>query len=132
MTNQVDPARGFAVTDETEEVTFAPIDDVLEGLQSIPGIEDDRMEREAAREKMEKSYRMSLAMVRHAGQLTQVDVAQKMGRTQASISRTEKRGDMLLSTLREYLEAAGVERSRILVTIHGVEHEIELDAFDRD
>ena len=68
---------------------------------------------------------MNLAMIRKAAQMTQVEVARKLGVGQGAISRLENRGDMLLSTLYDYLTATGAEAASIVVTVHG--HKIELD-----
>ncbi|MEU5841463.1 hypothetical protein [Rhodococcus sp. NPDC047139] len=48
---------------------------------------------------------------------------------QAAVSKIERRSDLLLSTLREYLAATGVEHPRIVVEKDGVEVSLELDAF---
>src|SRR5664280_978723 len=64
----------------------------------------------AIREQMrdaDRTHSMTLAMVRSAAGLTQTKLADSLHITQAAVARTEKRGDMLLSTLRSYLEAAG-------------------------
>jgi len=50
---------------------------------------------------------MTLRELRHARKLTQVKMAKKLGVTQDSISRLEKRSDLLLSTLRKTVEAMG-------------------------
>jgi DNA-binding XRE family transcriptional regulator len=50
---------------------------------------------------------MTLRELRHALRLTQVKVAKKLGVTQDSVSRLEKRSDLLLSTLRKTVEAMG-------------------------
>ena len=50
---------------------------------------------------------MTLCELRHARKLTQVRVAKKLGITQDSVSRLEKRSDLLLSTLRKTVEAMG-------------------------
>jgi transcriptional regulator with XRE-family HTH domain len=50
---------------------------------------------------------MTLRELRHARKLTQVKVAKKLGVTQDSVSRLEKRSDLLLSTLRKTVEAMG-------------------------
>jgi transcriptional regulator with XRE-family HTH domain len=50
---------------------------------------------------------MTLRELRHARQLTQVKMAKKLGVTQDSVSRLEKRTDLLLSTLRKTVEAMG-------------------------
>ena len=50
---------------------------------------------------------MTLRELRHARRLTQVKMAKKLGVTQDSVSRLEKRSDLLLSTLRKTVEAMG-------------------------
>jgi DNA-binding XRE family transcriptional regulator len=50
---------------------------------------------------------MTLRELRHARKLTQVRMAKTLGVTQDSISRLEKRSDLLLSTLRKTVEAMG-------------------------
>lgn len=50
---------------------------------------------------------MTLRELRHARKLTQVRMARKLGITQDSVSRLEKRSDLLLSTLRKTVEAMG-------------------------
>ena len=50
---------------------------------------------------------MTLRELRNARKLTQVRIAKKLGITQDSVSRLEKRSDLLLSTLRKTVEAMG-------------------------
>jgi DNA-binding XRE family transcriptional regulator len=50
---------------------------------------------------------MTLRELRHARKLTQVKMAKTLGVTQDSVSRLEKRSDLLLSTLRKAVEAMG-------------------------
>ncbi len=50
---------------------------------------------------------MTLRELRRARKLTQVRMAQALGTTQDSVSRLEKRSDLLLSTLRKTVEAMG-------------------------
>lgn len=49
----------------------------------------------------------SLKDLRQAVEKTQIDLAQALGVGQDSISRLEQRSDMLLSTLRRYIEGMG-------------------------
>ncbi len=56
---------------------------------------------------------MTLRELRHARKLTQVRVAKTLGITQDSVSRLEKRSDLLLSTLRKTVEAMGGNLSLI-------------------
>ena len=50
---------------------------------------------------------MTLRELRTARKLTQVRMARALGITQDSVSRLEKRSDLLLSTLRKTVEAMG-------------------------
>ena len=50
---------------------------------------------------------MSLRDLRRARKLTQARVAKVLGVTQDSVSRLEKRSDLLLSTLRKTVKAVG-------------------------
>jgi transcriptional regulator with XRE-family HTH domain len=50
---------------------------------------------------------MTLRELRHARRLTQIRMAKVLGVTQDSVSRLEKRSDLLLSTLRKTVEAMG-------------------------
>ena len=50
---------------------------------------------------------MTLRELRKARKLTQVRMAKTLGITQDSVSRLEKRSDLLLSTLRKTVEAMG-------------------------
>ena len=57
---------------------------------------------------------MSLSELRKALSFTQEDIANILEIGQASVSRTEKRKDQLVSTLREYVEAMGGELKLIV------------------
>jgi len=50
---------------------------------------------------------LSLRELRKALRLTQTDVAQRLKKGQEVVSRLEKRHDMMLSTLRGYVESLG-------------------------
>jgi len=56
---------------------------------------------------------MTLRELRKARRLTQVRVAKTLGITQDSVSRLEKRSDLLLSTLRKAIEAMGGDLSLV-------------------
>jgi DNA-binding XRE family transcriptional regulator len=63
-----------------------------------------------ARKKRVEDRAMELATLkdlRHAVQQTQAQMASALGVRQDTISRLEKRSDMLLSTLRRYVEGMG-------------------------
>ncbi len=57
----------------------------------------------------EELQRMALDELRSAKQLTQADMAEILDVPQSSISRIERRADMYLSTLRNYIHAMGGE-----------------------
>lgn len=70
---------------------------------------------------------MTLRELRRARKLTQVRMAKKLGITQDSVSRLEKRSDLLLSTLRKTVKALGGNLSlvaefpdRAPVVLHGI------------
>jgi len=52
---------------------------------------------------------MQLQELRKARNVTQVEVAKAMSVEQASVSKLERRDDMYVSTLREYVKALGGE-----------------------
>ena len=73
-------------------------------IKKLPPAERKKVEARAAEMIAEE---MTLRELRHARKLTQVRVAKKPGITQDSVSRLEKRSDVLLSTLRKTVEAMG-------------------------
>jgi DNA-binding XRE family transcriptional regulator len=80
--------------------------------------------RESMRE-MDRTYAMNLAMVRKAAQLTQEDLASRLGKGQATVSKLERQNDLLLSTLASYIQAAGAE-AQLVVTVAGKELRYDL------
>ncbi|WP_327587564.1 XRE family transcriptional regulator [Nonomuraea sp. NBC_00507] len=105
--------------------TFVRGNEHLDRLLADPELAGDVALAHEAAEEMDRAYAMNLAMIRKAGQMTQVEVAKKLGVGQAVVSRLENRSDMLLSTLFDYLTATGAESASIVVTVHG--RRIELD-----
>ena len=73
----------------------------------------------ARREKVEAraaeliAEEMTLRQLRKARKLTQARMAKRLGITQDSVSRLEKRSDLLLSTLRKTVEAMGGDLSLV-------------------
>ena len=51
----------------------------------------------------------TLAQVRASREVTQVELAERLGKRQSTVSEIERRDDVYLSTLREYVEALGGE-----------------------
>ena len=93
---------------------------------------DPEMAREIAAMRKEwvesdRKYLANIPAIRKAAELTQSEVAEKLGMAQAGVSRLENQGDMLLSTLGKYLEAVG-EHPRLVVEINGEDYELDLGA----
>ena len=82
-------------------------------LQSLP-IDELQKVHERADELKVEEIAMSLSELRKALSFTQEDIANILDIGQASVSRTEKRKDQLVSTLREYVEAMGGELKLIV------------------
>jgi transcriptional regulator with XRE-family HTH domain len=59
---------------------------------------------------------IELSETRREAGVTQAEMATRLRTTQGSVSQLERRGDVLLSTLSEYLNALGAQ-ARITVTI---------------
>lgn len=76
---------------------------------------------------MDRTYAMNLAMIRKAAQLTQEDLAQRLGKRQTAVSKLEHQEDFLLSTLAGYVRAAGA-RASIVVTVAGQDIKFDLTA----
>ncbi len=104
---------------------FVRGNDRIDQLLSDPQLAAEVAEAHAGAEEMDRVYAMNLAMIRKAAQMTQVEVARKLGVGQGVVSRLEHRDDMLLSTLYDYLMATGAEGAGIVVIVNG--HRIELD-----
>ena len=113
------------MTDQESSRTFVRGDDHIDRLVADPMFAADIEAAHAEVEELDRVYAMNLAMIRKAAQMTQVEVARKLGVGQGVVSRLERRGDMLLSTLYDYLTATGAESASIVVTVHG--RRIELD-----
>lgn len=66
---------------------------------------------------------LGLRRLRALRDLTQVEVAAALGSVQPAVSRTERQDDILLSTLRAYVEATGGVL-RLIAVYPDAEHEI--------
>ncbi|GAA1021645.1 hypothetical protein Aple_072380 [Acrocarpospora pleiomorpha] len=117
--------RGEAMT-EPENTMFVRGNEHLDRLLSDPQLAAEVAQAHEAAEEMDRAYAMNLAMIRKAGQMTQVEVARKLGVGQGVVSRLENRNDMLLSTLYDYLMATGADSASIVVTVHGSRIELDL------
>ena len=98
----------------------------LDRLLSDERISADVAQAHAEAEEMDRVYAANLAMIRKAAQMTQAEVARKLGVGQGAVSRLENRDDMLLSTLYDYLSATGADAASIVVIVHGQKIELDL------
>jgi DNA-binding XRE family transcriptional regulator len=73
-------------------------------LKDIPARRRKKIEARAAQIIAEE---MTLQQLRKAQQCTQARLAKDLGMTQDQVSRLEQRSDILLSTLRKYVEGMG-------------------------
>ena len=109
----------------TDDVIFIRGNDRIERLAERPDLADDvaRVRREM--DDADRTYAMGLAALRQAAELTQVELAKKLGVSQAAVSRIEQPHDLLLSTLNAYLQAVGGHARVIVQFADG--HEVDLD-----
>lgn len=68
-----------------------------------------------------------LRELREARQISQEEMAARLGRTQSAISQIEKRGDLLLSTFTQYIEA--LEGELMNFTVQFAEGEVQVVPF---
>lgn len=59
---------------------------------------------------------IELASIRRTVGITQVALAEALGVGQAQVSKIERQGDMLISTLASYLQALGVDAKLVVET----------------
>jgi DNA-binding transcriptional regulator YiaG len=109
---------------------FVQGNDYLDAVLADPDLAAEVALVTARTEERDRTYAMTLAMLREASALTQTQLATKLGVGQAAVSRTERRGDMLLSTLNDYLAAIGAQRARVVVTVNGQDVELELSGIN--
>ena len=109
----------------SEDITFIRGNDRIERLAERPDLADDVARVRRDMEDADRTYAMGLAALRQAADLTQVELARKLGVSQAAVSRIEQPHDLLLSTLNAYLQAVGGHARVIVQFADG--HEVDLD-----
>ncbi|HEY5857538.1 MAG TPA: helix-turn-helix transcriptional regulator [Aldersonia sp.] len=117
------------MTEPTSRTRFRRANDRIDKLVSDPLIADDVRRHRAERETVNRIHAQGLADIRKASNLTQQQVAAALDTDQGTVSRIERRDDLLLSTLRQYLAATGAEHPRIVIEKDGLEITLDLDAF---
>lgn len=109
----------------SDDVTFIRGNERIERLAERPDLAEDVARVRRDMEDADRTYAMGLAALRQAADLTQVELARKLGVSQAAVSRIEQPHDLLLSTLNAYLQAVG-GRARVIVRFADG-HEVDLD-----
>ena len=109
----------------TEDVKFIRGNDRVSQLAQRPDLAEGVAQVRRDMEEADRTHAMGLAALRQAAELTQVELARRMGVTQAAVSRIEQPHDLLLSTLNAYLEAVGGNATVIVRFADG--HEAQLD-----
>lgn len=114
---------------KTQSTRFRRANERIARLAEDPLIANDVRPFAAERECVNRIHARGLADIRKASKLTQQQLAQLLGTDQGTISKIERRDDLLLSTLRQYLAATGAVHPKIVVEKDGVEITLELDTF---
>jgi len=95
--------------------------------REIRGTFSPEVEAEIARRVREAAGVMSLYQLREARNLTQVNLAKVLNINQGAVSRMEKRTDMYVSTLRNFIRAMG---GQLQVKAVFPEGEVEIEQFE--
>src|SRR5580698_7089684 len=95
--------------------------------REIRGTFSPEVEAEIARRVKEAAGVMTLYQLREARSLTQVNLAKVLNVNQGAVSRMEKRTDMYVSTLRNFIQAMG---GQLQVKAIFPEGEVEIDQFE--
>jgi transcriptional regulator with XRE-family HTH domain len=95
--------------------------------RDIRGTFSLEVEAEIARRVKEAAGVMTLYQLREARCLTQVNLAKVLNVNQGAVSRMEKRTDMYVSTLRNFIQAMG---GQLQVKAVFPEGEVEIDQFE--
>ena len=115
----------------SDEGQFVRANERIARLAARPGLAEGvaRTRREMA--EADRAYAVGLAAMRKAAERTQVEIAQKLGVSQARVSQIEQNQDMLLSTLNSYLEAIGGHATLVIHFEGGKVVELDLSSVAR-
>ena len=116
---------------DTEDVTFHDATQEIDDAMSDPdkAVRVRAVQAEMAQE--DRVYAMNLAMMRKAAALTQEEVANRLRIGQSAVARTEKADDLLLSTLRRYVESVGAHVTVVVHLADGKRVELDLEALTK-
>lgn len=113
---------------DATDVTFVRGNERLERMLAKPGMRDAVAARRANMQAADRAHAMGLAALRKAAELTQSELAQTIGVSQAAVAKTEQREDLLLSTLSAYIEALGGQAHIVVTFENGEEIDVDLAA----
>jgi DNA-binding XRE family transcriptional regulator len=108
------------------DVTFESGTERLNALLARPDLAEAVAVRREELRQADRQHAIGLAMIRQAANLTQTELAEALGVGQAAVAKIERRQDLLLSTLRAYLAAAG-GHARLVVDFDDGARSVELD-----
>lgn len=101
-------------------------------LETRPGHQERAKAARAKHQREEDAYHLALGELRRARGLTQAALARTLDKSQPDISRVEREADLLLSTLRSYVEAMGGELELVARFPGSPPVELEIGALTRD
>ena len=125
------PAPASSQPGDSTDVAFVRGNDRLARMLAKPGMQEAVAARRAKMRDADRAHAMGLAALRKAAELTQTELAEALGISQAAVAKTEQRQDLLLSTLNAYIEALGGQ-AHIVITFNGEEIDLDLGALRRD
>lgn len=115
---------------DSTDVAFVRGTDRLARMLAKPGMQAAVAARRNKMRDADRTHAMGLAALRKAAELTQTELAEALGISQAAVAKTEQREDLLLSTLNAYIEALGGQ-AHIVITFNGEEVDLDLGALRR-
>lgn len=116
---------------DSTDVSFLRGNERLERMLAKPGMREAVAARRAKMLDADRAHAMGLAALRKAAELTQSELAQTLGVSQAAVAKTERREDLLLSTLNAYIEALGGHAHIVMTFDNGEEIDVDLGALRR-
>lgn len=111
---------------QAEQTEFSSGDTRVTALRNRPDLAPAVDARRARLRQADREHAIGLATVRNAARLTQAELATVLGVGQAAVAKMERRPDLLLSTLRSYINGAG-GHARLVVDFPDGDRRVELD-----
>jgi hypothetical protein len=120
------------MTEQKQATTFVSGDERLTSLLSRPDLAAAIESRRSRLRQADREHAIGLATVRLAARMTQSELARELGVGQAAVAKLEARPDLLLSTLRSYINGAGGHGRFVVKFADGREVELDLDTIATD